>query len=262
MLTHERPAWPLALCRMGVAVAALIRGLKTVRDMYLLQHDPDTIPARLYDWAPRMAATWEIALFGLVWVAASVGLLVGHRARLSAAVLLGLSLFQHVVDQNYWAHHMYFLMLLLGLLAVSDSDAVFSVRWVREQMPTRWVSGWPVWLLRMQLSIAYFYSAAFKMNEGFLSGAILAERLWLPSFMHEPVMLRALATSTVGAEFFLAFALWHARFRPAALVVGGLLHGLIPILMGPYAGLIVFSLLIFSVYILFLDDRVRAAGTA
>lgn len=261
MLSNERPGWTLALCRVGVATAAMIRGLKTVRDMYLLQHDPATIPARLFDWAPRMAATWEIALFGLLWMAAATSLLVGYRARLGASVLLALSLFQHVVDQNYWAHHMYFLMLLLGLLAVSDADTTLSVRWVRNGYSEGWVRGWPVWLLKMQLSIAYFYSAAFKVNDGFLSGAILAERLWLPEFFRQPEMIRLLAAGTVGAEFFLAFALWNRRLRPAALFVGAMLHGLIPVLMGPYAGLIVFSLLIFSVYVLFLDDRVRVPST-
>ena len=37
------------------------------------------------------------------------------------------------------------------------------------------------------------------------------------------------------------------------LVAGFRLHGLVPMLMGPYAGLIVFTLLVWGVYVLFLD---------
>ncbi|MEQ1758425.1 MAG: HTTM domain-containing protein [Vicinamibacterales bacterium] len=257
LLTHERPAWPLAVCRIGLGTAAMIRGLKTVRDLYLLQHDPAAVPARLFEWAPRLAATWEIACFGLLWMAASLGLVVGYRARLSAGVLLALSILQHLVDQNFWAHHMYFMMLMLLLVGLSDSEATLSVRWGRESSPGRWIPGWPVWLLKVQLSLAYFYSAAAKLNEPFLSGQVLLDRLALPDFARDPVIIQTLAVGAVGVEFFLAFALWNRRLRPLALVAGLFLHGLIPVTMGLYAGLIVFSMMVFSIYVLFLDDRTR-----
>lgn len=257
VLRSHRPAWPLAMCRMGVGLAAMVRGLKTVRDMYLLQHDPATVPARIFEWAPRMASTWEIACFGLLWVAAATGLVAGWRARTSAAVLLGLSILQHVVDQNHWANHMYLLMLMLGLLIVSDSDATLSVRWAREDYADRWVTGWPVWLLKVQLSLVYFYSAAAKLNVAFLTGQVLLDRLWLPSFAQHPLIIIPMAVATVAVEFFLCVALWNRKLRPLALLVGLALHGLIPVLMGPYAGLLAFSLLVLSIYPLFLDDRVR-----
>ncbi len=257
LLTSEQPAWPLALCRIGTGMAAAIRGAKTVRDMYLLQHDPATVPARLFDWAPSMSATWEIVGFGLVWMAAAGGLMLGYQARLSAATLLALSVFQHLVDQNYWAHHMYFLMLMLLLLALSESDATLSARWSREGFQDRWVARWPVWLLKVQLSIAYFYSAAAKLNEAFLGGQVFLDRLALPDFARHPSIVQALSTGAVGLEFFLAFALWHRTFRPYALAVGLLFHGIIPVTMGLYAGLLAFSIMVLSVYVLFLDDRTR-----
>ncbi len=37
--------------------------------------------------------------------------------------------------------------------------------------------------------------------------------------------------------------------------MGFILHGLVPVVMGPYAGLIVFSLATLSVYVLFVDER-------
>lgn len=247
LLTTERPAWPLAVCRVGVGMAAMIRGLKTVRDLYLLQHDPAAVLARVFDWAPRMASTWEILCFGLVWMMAATGLFVGYRARLCAAMLLILAVFQHVVDYNFWAHHMYFFMLVLLLLATSESDAALSVRCYRRGCPDRWITGWPVWLLKVQLSIVYFYTAAAKLNEPFLSCQVLLGRLALPAFAQGPAVIQVLAASAVGAEFFLAGALRSRRLRPYGLVVGVGLHGLVPLTMGFYAGLLVFSLLVSSV---------------
>lgn len=262
LLASEQPAWPLAVCRVGTGMAAMIRGAKTVRDMYLLQHDPATVPARLFEWAPRMAATWEVVCFGLVWMAAALGLATGYRARLSAVTLLVLSMFQHLVDQNFWAHHMYFLMLMLLLLALSESDAMLSARWSHEGYQDRWVTRWPVWLLKCQLSIAYFYSAAAKLNEAFLTGQVFLDRLALPTFARQPSVVQALAAGAVGLEFFLAFALWNRRLRPVALVAGLVFHGIIPVTMGLYAGLLAFSVMVVSVYVLFLDNRTRPMAQA
>ncbi len=59
----------------------------------------------------------------------------------------------------------------------------------------------------------------------------------------------------LGAEFFIGVALWVPALRPWAILLGFGLHGLVPIFMGPYVGLLVFTLLVWSVYILFIDDR-------
>ena len=259
LLSSERPAWPVAVCRIGVGVAAMIRGLKTVRDLYLLQHDPATVPARIFEWAPRMESTWQIAGFGLAWIIAATGLIVGYRAGVCAAVLLGLSVFQHLVDQNFWAHHMYFMMLVLLLLSMSESDATLSVRRVRARYPEQWVAGWPVWLIKVQLSLVYFYSAVAKLNATYLGGQVLLDRLALPGFARSPAAIQMLAIGSVGMELFLCFALWHRKLRPYALAAGIALHALVPVTMGLYAGLVVFSVLVFAVYVLFLNDRVRPA---
>jgi hypothetical protein len=152
---------------------------------------------------------------------------------------------------------MYFMMLVLLLLSTSESDATLSVRWVRAQYPEQWVAGWPIWLIKVQLSLVYFYSAAAKLNDTYLGGQVLLDRLVLPPFARSPAAIQMLAVGSVGMEFFLCFALWHRRLRPYALAVGVALHSLVPVTMGLYAGLLVFSVLVFAVYALFLDDRVR-----
>jgi predicted DCC family thiol-disulfide oxidoreductase YuxK len=256
LLTARRPARAVGLFRIGVGLAVLARGLKTGRDLYLLGHDPSVVPARLYDWAPRLETLPEVLVFTVVWMLAGAALTLGHRARLSAGVLCAMSIGLHVVDQNFWAHHVYFMTLVLLLLTIIDSDASLSLRWLRDGRPERDVLWWPVWLVQVQLTLAYLFTAIAKLNPAFLDGAVLQTALELPP---DWVWLAPwIALPALVAEFFIGVALWVPALRPWAMLVGFGLHGLVPVLMGPYVGLLVFTLVVWSIYILFVDDRPRS----
>jgi len=253
LVTARRSALALALCRIGIGLAALVRGLKSTRDFYWLATDPDVVPARWLTSAPEMTATWQIAAFSALWIVASIGLVIGYRSRACAVVVFVLAVGQQFLDQNMQAHHMDFLVVVLFLIALTDSDAAMSVRAARGHGAST-VPAWPVCLLQVQLSIVYFFTAAAKLNEPFLSGQVLLDRLALPTFVTDPAVIRAIATGTVGLEFFLAFGLWIRPLRPWAFALGLVLHGLVPITMGLYAGLIVFSLAVLAIYVLFIDE--------
>ena len=253
LLTARRPARAVGLFRIGVGLAALTRGLKTSRDLYWLGHDPAVVPARLYDWAPRLEALPEVMAVTIVWMTAAAALTLGYRARLAAGVLCAMSIGLHFVDQNLWAHHVYFLTLVLLLLTIIDSDASLSLRWLRQGRPERDVLWWPVWLVQVQLTLAYLFTAIAKLNPAFLDGAVLQTAMELPP--EWAWLARWIAIPALGAEFFIGVALWVPALRPWALVAGFGLHGLVPFLMGPYVGLLVFTLLVWSVYVLFIDDR-------
>ncbi len=230
LLTARRSPRPVALFRIGVGLAAL---------------------ARLLDWTPGLSGLPEISAFTTAWTLAAAGLTLGIRARLCAWVLCALSAGLYVVDQNFWGHHAYVLTLLL-MLALVDSDASLSVRWLRQGRVERDVIWWPMWLAQLQLSIAYVYTAAATINPAVLEGDLLARSLGLPpapQWMAAPV---------VAAEFFIGGALWILSLRSWAFLLGFGLHALAPVLMGPDVGLIVFTLLVFAVYVLFVDARPRS----
>lgn len=248
------PALPVAICRVGIGVAAFGRGLKTARDLYLLEHDPRVIPVRLYDWAPTVSTMPETVLVSAIWLGAAVGLAVGYRARLCAGVLTASIAFVHVVDQNFWAHHMYFLGLVTLLFTFLESDAVFSLRAWRDPTGVRTVALWPVLLLKIQLSLAYFFTAVAKLNPVFLSGDVIGRRMILPDDVIGPAGLAVTSGLAVASEFFLSLGLWVRRLRPWALVVGLGLHVLVPFVMGFYVGLLVFSVVVLSLYVLYLDE--------
>ena len=251
-LTARRPARAVGLFRIGIGLAVIARGIKTTRDLYLLGHDPSVVPARMFDWAPRLDTPWQIAIVMALWMLAAAGLTLGTSARACAGVLCALSIALQFVDQNLWGHHVYFMTLVLLLLTIADSDASLSRRWLADGRPERDVLAWPVWLVQVQLTLAYVFTVVAKLNPAFLDGEILQRSMDLPT---EWVWLTPwLALLTLGAELFVGVGLWMPAVRPWAFVVGFGLHGLVPLLMGPYVGLVVFTLLVWSVYVLFVDD--------
>jgi hypothetical protein len=210
----------------------------------------------VFDWSPDLTAMPAIIIVTGVWLAASAGLVVGYRARLSAAALCALTVLMYVADQNLWANHQYFLGLVTLLLALTESDAALSVR-PRDGgaagSPAT-ITAWPVTLLKIQLSIVYFFTAVAKVNPVFLSGASLADHRTMVAALAPPVAFAGLAVATVVSEFTLSFALWVKPLRWGAIALGLVLHGLAPAILGYYAGLIIFSVLAVSLYPLFLDQ--------
>ncbi len=251
ILTARRPARPVALFRIGVGLAVVLRGVKTARDLYLLEYDPLVVPAPLFEWAQRPATLPGIVALAGAFLAAGAALTVGWHARLSAAVACAISAWLFFVDQSFWGHHVYFMTLMLLMLALADSDASLSVRWIRQGRPERDVPAWPAWLAQVQLSLAYFFTSVAKLNPAFLSGDVMRDRIVTAPGMS--AMAQPLAIVALAAEAFLAFALWSRRLRPWAFVIGFGMHVLIPVLLTPYVGLVVFSMLVFAVYVLFLD---------
>jgi uncharacterized membrane protein YphA (DoxX/SURF4 family) len=254
VLSARTPSVPVAACRIGLGVAALGRSLKTARDLYLLQHDPSVVPAPVVSWAPRFDTTFEIGVMGGIGILASICLIAGYRARLAAAVLAAGIGILYFVDQNFWGHHMYFMALMLLLLSLTDSDAALSVRAWREE-PLDDVLWWPVLLMKIQLSLVYFFSGAAKLNPVFLSGGVLTARTSLPGMADQELLAATFAIAAVTGELFLAVALWFRQLRPWGILVGLGLHALVPVLLGFYAGLIVFSVASLAIYPLFADTR-------
>jgi len=255
LLTSTTASEPVALCRIGIGIAALGRSLKDARDLYLLHHDPSVVPAPPFAWSPALATLPELVLVGGLLVAASIALIVGFRAQLAAGILTALTVLLYITDQNFWGHHVYFIGLMTLLLTLVDSDAALSVRALRGGLRAH-VTNWPVLLMKIQLSLVYFFAAIAKLNAVFLSGYVIASRTTHPGIAHQsPMVLSGLAAASLAAEAWLSFALWFPRLRVAAMVVGVVMHAMVLVTFGMYVGLIVFNLTAVSVYALFLDRR-------
>ena len=124
----------------------------------------------------------------------------------------------YFVDQNFWGHHVYFMTLVLLLLTIVDSDASLSVRWLREGRPERDVLWWPVWLVQVQLSLAYLFTAIAKLNPAFLGGDVLQTAIALPPEWAS--LARGWRCPRWPPSSSSASRLWVPALRPWALLVG------------------------------------------
>lgn len=252
VFTAQVHALPVALCRLGIGMASLTRALKVARDVYLLRHDPTVVPAPPFAFSPSLDSTVAVVLIGAVGIIASLALLVGYRARFAAAVLTIHTTGLYLADQNFWGHWAYFLGLMTLLLSLVESDAMLSVRALNGR-GSNIVTGWPVLLMKIQISLVYLFASLAKLNPVFLSGFVIASRSALPVVATMPRLVAVLGALAIGGEFFLAFALWFPRLRWPAVAIGLGIHGLSPVLFGFSAGLLVYSVAMVSGYALFID---------
>lgn len=194
----------------------------------------------------------------------------GYRTRAVGVTLCLVVGYSQVIDQQAYGNHMYLLLIVLFLLTLANSGGRFSID-ERLGRATHLTPYWPVFLLKVQLSIVYFFGAVSKINSFYLSGEGMVEDLSngllfsLPSAWQLPVVSIPLAVGSVMTELFLAVALWSSRSRPAAIVVGVAFHTVIVAMMEPHKTpvLTAFGFLMFAMYLQFVNlDALRGYSLA
>ncbi|WP_139005782.1 HTTM domain-containing protein [Arthrobacter crystallopoietes] len=201
-------------------------------------------------WAPAVTPTLVQGLVSIALVGA-VLLLLGTLARVGAALVCLTSAFALVLDEQTYSNHLYLLVWVAGLLTMSRCGNAFAFPRRKSRGP---VPYWPVFLIKLQISVVYFWTGFSKINEQYLSGEVLQ------TFMNEWVPLpdaafSYLALLSIGVEIFLSISLWMPRLVPLAAVLGLSLHlGIIILLQDPWP-LIFFALLMAAGYVQFLTSR-------
>ena len=246
-------ARPLAITRMIVGIAALIRS-GVAWQILSNFNSPGIMKTPVVSWLPEPGGTAGFAVIG-IWIVASLLFIVGWKVRLSGSVLFVAVTTYEFMDYQTYSNHLYLMMAMVLLLVVADSGAAHALGGQERQVPI-----WPVVLIRMQVSIVYFYAAVLKFNGDFLGGSVIAGQLdggfltW-PMAWRTHFILSSLAVGAVAAELFVAFYLWRPSLRGAATIAGVGLHVTIMLLLHPFFELLVFSLLMFSAYLLHIDRR-------
>lgn len=201
-------------------------------------------------------APWLIG----AWLIAASCFLVGFRTRLSGAVLTVVVGYYLLAEGGFYSNHIYFLLLVVFLLTVADSGATLSVDWLLRGRPITEIAYGPVLLLKIQVTIVYFFAGVAKLNPAFLSGAVLPEMLSsFPDAWMSPELAITASWAATILEFYLVFALWNRGLRLSAILFGVIFHGLIVVTMSFYAGLITYSTTIVATYWLYLSDEEMAA---
>lgn len=227
-LARETNPRHLAVVRIIVGVVAAIRGAG-----YLL-----------------MGAD---ALLLVPWIALSVMMIVGWRSRLAAVAMLGLAPALMLGDGVY-NNHFYLLILAIMFVALLDCERHYAVR----PRGTGPVMGWPLLLMRAQLSIVYTFAGLAKLNEEFLTGVVLQHHFEQAVIVVPGIAAAAvpLAFATIALELFMGLGVWSRRLRPLVIGVVLPLHlGMFSVAPTPndVLGVGVFAVLMFVLFSAFLE---------
>ncbi len=252
-LTKEIDPRPLGLARIAVGLAAVIRVFVAMPVLLRLTGD-DIILLPYTGWAPTPTSPLVVVL-AVLWLVSAVLFTIGWRLAISGTVL-SLSIgFVLALDQQTYSNHLYLMLWLTVLLSLAGAGTGLAVGGSSER-----VIRWPVTLIMAQLSVVYGFSGLSKINDGFLSGSVLAVSLQggilpFPEALITPRFLSILAFIVIVVEVALALLIWRARYRPMMFVLGLGVHASTILFMSATDELAVFSILALGLYPLFLTHE-------
>jgi len=263
IVTRRTDARPVAIVRLLVGLAAIGFALESWVNMgrVLL---PQVVDMPYVAWYPRVS-TATLPLFIGLWLCAALAFAFGLGTRLCGAILTLSMTYTLLFDQQLYSNHLYLGALVVLLLTIAESGARFSFD-ARRSGGRDLILEWPILLLKIEISIVYFYAALLKVNPQYLSGVMLSD-FWpfnqlaaLPGV--GPSVLQIAAVASILTELFLAIALWVPRLRRLALAVGIGFHMLIVWTGGAQPGVpdipfMIFALVTVAPYALFFDFPMR-----
>jgi len=186
----------------------------------------------LFEWVHPLPGVWIFVAFGIL---AAAGLLVaiGLFYRVAAAVMfLGIT-YYFLLDQARYLNHRYLACLLAFLLILMPAHASYSIDarrtpWVR----TRTMPAWPLWLMRLQVGIPYFFGGIAKLNFDWLVrteplATWLRERMDFPvigRFFADDIFIRLLAWGSTALDLFVVFLLLYKRTRAIGYALAVMFH--------------------------------------
>jgi len=256
-LMHLRTdARPLAVARIIIGVNAAFAALDAWRMLARLLR-PVVVKIPFLSSVPVLPSG-ALRVFIAAWLVAALLFALGWKTRVAGAVLVLVTGYTLIVDQQTYSNHLYLLVLVLLLLTLSDSGATWGVDALHAAR--RDVAAWPILLLKIQVTLVYVFSAMAKITPQYLAGEILLRSLkqegWLavPQSWRAPAVMSVFAVTSIVAELFIAFGLWSTRLRPFAILAGIGFHLLIlAVLDSSRLSLGIFALSVFAVYLLFVD---------
>ncbi|PFG38259.1 vitamin K-dependent gamma-carboxylase-like protein [Georgenia soli] len=245
LLTGEVRPGGLAAARILVALAAF----PLILEWWFALHrvaSGSYLVIPVVTWTPVPTPIMVQALVSLALLAA-VLLLLGVFARTSAALTATVAGTALLLDQQTYSNHLVLFVSLAALLSCSRCGEVLTFP---RRRGLSWVPYWPVFLIKLQISAVYAYTATSKINEQYLSGEVIG--IHQNGVIEFPdAFLPIVAVSSVVAEYVLAVMLWFPRGKFVATAIGAGLHGGILLVFHDPIALVPFAMLMAAGYIQF-----------
>ncbi len=249
-------------CYLGIAVVLKACDLFD----YLMALNGESVLLVPYEFSPPLPGA-ELSTALCIIMAISGGLLVvNFLSRVALSVVCCCIAFLLACDQQLYSNHFYLMGLLVLLLLwarLGESEESDSA-----SNPT---SAIPAFLIRLQISLVYFFGGITKLNTAFVSGLLISANLRneglfsVPQYLRIYEVMSPLAVATIVIEILLAVGLW-TRLRFLIIPIGVGLHVSIPFLMSEFdyttMQLCIFSIMMLGSYWLFIaENRSPVPGT-
>jgi hypothetical protein len=247
----------VAAVRIVIGINAMICALDEWRKLSRVLA-PGILPLPFVEWLPRLSLK-ALPLFMVAWLGAAISFTIGWKTRFAGALLFCLTGYTLLLDQQTYSNHLYLLVLIVLLLTIADSGAVFALE---AQGRGRWKSipAWPLLLLKIQVSVVYGFSALAKITPGYLSGTVLSRNLRQSGFLvvpqswRVPAAMSFVAVISIVLELFLALGLWVSRLHLIAVLTCVVFHALLIATLNSHrVALGIFAVEMIALYSLFLD---------
>ncbi len=185
-----------------------------------------------FDWVKPWPDWGMYAHFILLFILA-IFIALGFYYRLSMLFFFLGFTYVELIDKSNYLNHYYFISLISGLMILMPLHCKWSLdAWRNPKLYASKIPAWPLYTLRLQIGLVYFFAGVAKLNSDWFFHA-QPLRTWLSMNVDFPVIggwfnqaWLAYAMSWIGAFFDLTvpFFLLHRRLRPFAYLVVIVFH--------------------------------------
>jgi len=108
----------------------------------------------------------------------AICIMIGFKYRISTILFFFAFSFMFLIEQARYLNHFYLISLVSFVMIFVPAHKAFSFdSWWNKKIRTDFVPAWPLWLLRIQVGVAYFFGGIAKLNLDWLNGKPLGS--WL-----------------------------------------------------------------------------------
>jgi len=121
-----------------------------------------------------------IYLMFSILILSLIFILFGYLYHFSITIFFLIFTYIELIDKSLYLNHYYFISILTFLMIFLPLSSKFSVDSIRNKSQVNKVSNWHIIVLKILLSIVYFYAGIAKLNQEWLFDA-MPLKLWLPA---------------------------------------------------------------------------------
>jgi len=157
------------------------------------------------DWIARywIEPTFHFKYYGFDWVhplpgdfmylhfialgILSIFIITGFKYRISTTLFFLAFTYMFLLEQSRYLNHFYLIAWISFLMIFVPAHRAFSIDALRnKKLQSDTVLAWPLWLLRAQIGIVYFFGGIAKLNPDWLGGEPM--RMWLAQRIDFPLL--------------------------------------------------------------------------